>query len=216
MKLPISSLSFLLSSEYNYKIKFLGIHVANCNISITDSLFQNTEVVKLNYKVITKPFINNFFKVDNFYTIIIDKKYHNTLYYRKKTSQPNLTNFIETEFIDNKIRYKDSDIFLKENDVNIFTLLYLISNKDKKINKIKNLEREGKYYNLEIFRENQVYRLFINEFNDSNKGLIEHTDIFLWALFLPNTSNSIKVSKSGLIQKCTFRRGLLNVSAEIY
>ena len=98
-------LSFLLSSEYNYKIKFLGIHVANCNISITDSLFQNTEVVKLNYKVITKPFINNFFKVDNFYTIIIDKKYHNTLYYRKKTSQPNLTNFIETEFIDNKIFY---------------------------------------------------------------------------------------------------------------
>ena len=138
------------------------------------------------------------------------------MYYRKKTSQPNLTNFIETEFIDNKIRYKDSDIFLKENDVNIFTLLYLISNKDKKINKIKNLEREGKYYNLEIFRENQVYKLFINEFNDSNKGLIEHTDIFLWALFLPNTSNSIKVSKSGLIQKCTFRRGLLNVSAEIY
>ena len=27
------------------------------------SLFQNTEVVKLNYKVITKPFINNFFKM---------------------------------------------------------------------------------------------------------------------------------------------------------
>ena len=105
---------------------------------------------------------------------------------------------------------------MKENDVNIFTLLYLISNKDKKINKIKNLEREGKYYNLEIFRENHVYKLFINEFNDNNKGLIEHTDIFLWALFLPNTSNSIKVSKSGLIQKCTFRRGLLNVSAEIY
>ena len=75
---------------------------------------------------------------------------------------------------------------MKENDVNIFTLLYLISNKDKKINKIKNLEREGKYYNLEILRENQVYKLFINEFND-NKGLIEHTDIFLWALFLPNT-----------------------------
>ena len=104
---------------------------------------------------------------------------------------------------------------MKENDVNIFTLLYLISNKDKKINKIKNLEREGKYYNLEILRENQVYKLFINEFND-NKGLIEHTDIFLWALLLPNTSNSIKVSKSGLIKKCTFRRGLLNVSAEIY
>ena len=204
-----------MSSEYNYKIKFFGIHVADCNISITDSLFQTTEVVKLNYKVITKPFINNFFKVDNFYTVIIDKKHHNTLYYRKKTSQPNLTNFIETEIIDNKVRYKDSDIFLKENDVNIFTLLYLIGNKDKKLNKIKNLEREGKYYNLEIFRENQVYKLLLNEIND-NKGLIKHTDIFLWALFLPNTSNSIKVSKSGLIQKCTFRRGLLNVSAEIY
>ena len=46
------------------------------------------------------------------------------MYYRKKTSQPNLTNYIETEIIDNKVRYKDSAIFLKENDVNIFTLLY--------------------------------------------------------------------------------------------
>ena len=170
----------------------------------------------MNYQVRTKPFIDNFFNVDNYYTIIIDKNKYNTLLYKKKTVQPNLINYIETEIVKNKIKYKDSNIYLDENDINIFSILYLIANNEKEIiSSIKQIEREGKYYDFSFLNENNSYELMINEKNIQNKGLIEHTDIFLWGLFLPKTSNSILVNDSGYIEKCTFKRGLLTINAKI-
>ena len=57
--------------------------------------------------------------------------------------------------------------------------------------------------------------LLINEIDDNNKGLIEHTDIFLWGLFLQNTNNSIIVNDLGYIERCKFKKGLLTISAKI-
>ena len=208
--------SFLFSSNLNYRIKFFGIYVADCEIDISDTTIYNIEGIKLNYKIRTKPFINNFFNVNNYYTIIIDKNKYNTLLYKKKTVQPKIINYIETEFVNNKIKYNESNIYLNEDDFNIFSILYLIANNEKEIiSSIKQIEREGKYYAFSFLNENNSYELILNEINNQDKGLIEHTDIFLWGIFLPNTNNSVIVNDLGYIEKCTFKRGLLTMSAKI-
>lgn len=208
--------SFLFSSNLNYRIKFFGIYVADCEIDISDTTIYNIEGIKLNYKIRTKPFINNFFNVNNYYTIIIDKNKYNTLLYKKKSVQPKIINYIETEFVNNKIKYNDSNIYLNEDDFNIFSILYLIANNEKEIiSSIKQIEREGKYYAFSFLNENNSYELILNEINNQDKGLIEHTDIFLWGIFLPNTNNSVIVNDLGYIEKCTFKRGLLTMSAKI-
>ena len=206
----------MFSSNLNYRIKFFGIYVADCEIDISDTTIYNIEGIKLNYKIRTKPFINNFFNVNNYYTIIIDKNKYNTLLYKKKTVQPKIINYIETEFVNNKIKYNDSNIYLNEDDFNIFSILYLIANNEKEIiSSIKQIEREGKYYAFSFLNENNSYELILNEINNQDKGLIEHTDIFLWGIFLPNTNNSVIVNDLGYIEKCTFKRGLLTMSAKI-
>jgi hypothetical protein len=206
----------LFSSNLNYRIKFFGIYVADCEIDISDTTIYNIEGIKLNYKIRTKPFINNFFNVNNYYTIIIDKNKYNTLLYKKKSVQPKIINYIETEFVNNKIKYNDSNIYLNEDDFNIFSILYLIANNEKEIiSSIKQIEREGKYYAFSFLNENNSYELILNEKNNQDKGLIENTDIFLWGIFLPNTSNSVIVNDLGYIEKCTFKRGLLTMSAKI-
>ena len=94
--------------------------------------------------------------------------------------------------------------------------MYLIANNEKEIiSSIKQIEREGKYYDFSFLNENNSYELILNEKNNQDKGLIEHTDIFLWGIFLPNTSNSLIVNDLGYIEKCTFKRGLLTMSAKI-
>tara|TARA_B110001454_G_scaffold51773_1_gene50676 strand:+ start:2624 stop:3253 length:630 start_codon:yes stop_codon:yes gene_type:complete len=206
----------LFSSNLNYRIKFFGIYVADCEIDISDTTIYNIEGIKLNYKIRTKPFINNFFNVNNYYTIIIDKNKYNTLLYKKKSVQPKIINYIETEFVNNKIKYNESNIYLNEDDFNIFSILYLIANNEKEIiSSIKQIEREGKYYAFSFLNENNSYELILNEINNQDKGLIEHTDIFLWGIFLPNTNNSVIVNDLGYIEKCTFKRGLLTMSAKI-
>ena len=83
------------------------------------------------------------------------------------------------------------------------------------MNSISQIEREGKYYDFSFLNKNNTYELIFNEKNKGNKGLIEHTDIFLWGLFLPNTNNFILVNNSGYIEECKFRRGLLTITAKI-
>ena len=208
--------SFVFSSNLDYKIKFFGIYVADCKVNISDTTVYNTDAIRLDYKVRTKPFIDNFFNIDNYYTIIIDKNKYNTLFYKKKTIQPHVVNYVETEIVDNKIKYKNSNIYLGKEDFNIFSILYLISNNKKEfMDSIGQIEREGKYYDFSFLNENNSYELILNDKNIEDKGLIEHTDIFLWGLFLPNTNNSILVNDKGYIQECRFKKGLLSVSAII-
>jgi len=91
----------------------------------------------------------------------------------------------------------------------------MANNSKQIINKINIIEREGKYYNLTIINNNEGYELFLDEVNKDNSGLVKDTDIFLWGLFLPNTKKTVKVNKSGFIEQCVFKKGLLTVKAEI-
>ena len=63
------------------------------------------------------------------------------------------------------------------------------------VNKKIILDREGKKYFGEIIQKNEYVELFTEEININDKGLIEHTDIFSWALYLPQTSKTIYVDK---------------------
>ena len=203
-------------TQYDYKIKLFGIGVAKCNVAYSDTVLYNKQFKKIEYKVLTNDFINNFFKVDNKYIIILDQNY-NTVYYKKDTSQPKLKNKIETEYSNGSLRYKNSNIIINKNNVNIFSVLYMIYNQDfDALSKVTIVEREGKYYNFNSKIDKGKIDIFLDEIDEKNHGLIKHTDIFTWGLFLDKTKKTIIYNHNKkYIEKCIFKKGLTTISANL-
>ena len=79
------------------------------------------------------------------------------------------------------------------------------------------IDREGKKYSGEItLINNNTYELELNELNTNNNGVIKHTDIFSWALFLPNTNKIIEFDQNReIITFCSFKKNFLKFSAKI-
>ena len=202
--------------QYDYKIKLFGIGVAKCNVAYSDTVLYNKQFKKIEYKVLTNDFINNFFKVDNKYMIILDEHY-NTVYYKKDTLQPKLKNQIETEYSNGSLRYKNSNIIINKNNVNIFSVLYMIYNQDfDALSKVTIVEREGKYYNFNSKIDKGKIDIFLDEIDEKNHGLIKHTDIFTWGLFLDKTKKTIIYNHNKkYIEKCIFKKGLTTISANL-
>ena len=202
--------------QYDYKIKLFGIGVAKCNVAYSDTVLYNKQFKKIEYKVLTNDFINNFFKVDNKYIIILDQNY-NTVYYKKDTLQPKLKNKIETEYSNGSLRYKNSNIIVNKNNVNIFSVLYMIYNQDfDALSKVTIVEREGKYYNFNSKIDKGKIDIFLDEIDEKNHGLIKHTDIFTWGLFLDKTKKTIIYNHNKkYIEKCIFKKGLTTISANL-
>lgn len=202
--------------QYDYKIKLFGIGVAKCNVAYSDTVLYNKQFKKIEYKVLTNDFINNFFKVDNKYIIILDQNY-NTVYYKKDTLQPKLKNKIETEYSNGSLRYKNSNIIINKNNVNIFSVLYMIYNQDfDALSKVTIVEREGKYYNFNSKIDKGKIDIFLDEIDEKNHGLIKHTDIFTWGLFLDKTKKTIIYNHNKkYIEKCIFKKGLTTISANL-
>ena len=202
--------------QYDYKIKLFGIGVAKCNVAYSDTVLYNKQFKKIEYKVMTNDFINNFFKVDNKYIIILDQNY-NTVYYKKDTLQPKLKNKIETEYSNGSLRYKNSNIIVNKNNVNIFSVLYMIYNQDfDALSKVTIVEREGKYYNFNSKIDKGKIDIFLDEIDEKNHGLIKHTDIFTWGLFLDKTKKTIIYNHNKkYIEKCIFKKGLTTISANL-
>ena len=70
----IVSFSFLFSSdEFDYKIKYFGIHVADCSFSSNDTLLNNESKKKITFNVKTKSFFDFIFPVNNKYSIILNR-----------------------------------------------------------------------------------------------------------------------------------------------
>ena len=211
--------SFIFCTKnHSYQINFLGIPVANCEVNYSDTIISNQDYKKLNYKVKTNSFINNFFKIDNYYTIIIDTTNFNTIFYKKKTYQPEIINNIETILVGDSLSYNNSDIKISIKDKNIFTMLYMFeTNNFNELNKINNIEREGKYYKYKFKEERlNTYKLTFNELNPNNNGVIKHTDIFLWGLFLDKSYNRIVMEASKpYIKECNFKKGFIRITAKL-
>ena len=199
-----------------YKIKFFGINAATCIQTMSDTTLYENDCMIIEYKVETTGLFNYLFKITNKYTTIIKKNNYETLYFHKDTVQPKVKNNISTELLNNNVKY--SNIYkINKDDLTIFSLLYLLS-KDK-IDTIKSyntIDREGKKYNFHLNQiNNNQYILLTSELDEDKKGYLEHTDIFSWALFLPNTKKIIYIdSKNHMIDKCVFKKGILTFSAE--
>jgi len=215
-KILILFLGACFCSVDSYSIKWLGFHVANCNISTSDTLINGSLSTKLDYKVTTKPIMKWFFNVNNQYITIINKSNNNIEFFSKKTSQPGLENqIIKTIKKNGIVKYLDSSYAIEKNEYNIFSLLYLISlNKGKHLNYVK-LDREGKKYHCNINNIGNQYFLAFNEEDNHDEGFIKNTDIFSWALFLPNTKKNIQIdSINQKIEFCRFKKGLLTFTAD--
>jgi hypothetical protein len=212
------SIVFCNQSNYDYKIKLYGINVANCSVAYSDTILDKKDAIKIQYSVKTNKIINRLFKVNNNYTIILDSDSYNPLYYKKNTFQPGTINSIETEIIDKNIKYKNSNITINRSDKNIFSILSIIHNNDlNKLSDIELVEREGKYY---YFKYNLVdgnkIKIDLSEVNIMNKGLIEHTDIFLWGLFNKKSNKTIIFNQDKkYIDECIFESGIIKITAKI-
>ena len=155
----ITFTTFIFSYPLNYKIKYFGINIADCIISRTDTIYEDINSVKITYKVKTKPFFKKLFPINNNYEVILNDK-NNILFFSKKTFQPKIENFIDTEIKNGKVFYKNTNVEISKQSYNIFSLLYSIMEgiiPEKFI-----LEKEGAIYNGEIHLvRNNIYNLEI-------------------------------------------------------
>ena len=211
-------LNLLFSNEkFNYKIKYFGLHAANCSISITDTLFHNNFSKKINFNVQTKPFFEFLFPINNTYSIILSSE-NRILYFYKNTTQPKIKNKLNTNFINNKVLYSGNNVEILPEYYNIFSVLYIILS-GKELPSTFVIEREGLIYNasVDFFKDKSMYLLNTQILENSEYDpIIKDTDIFTWALFMENTEKKIFInSDTRVIEKCIFSKGITKVSAHL-
>ena len=199
-----------------YEIKLYGFNVAKCEVYISDTLYNNKECTKIEYKVQSINFMDFFFNVKNYYLTIIDNEDFSIKYYQKNTIQPNIHNVLETKELNSRIFYLENEHEILKNEYNIFIFLYGISSHSiTNHNEPFVIDREGKKYNATLAVNGENYELIINEVNSEN-GVIEYTDIFSWGLFLPNTKKNIRLDReNNVIKSCQFQKGLLKFRADL-
>jgi len=212
-------LSLILPSNREYTVSLYGIPMADVIIDIKDTIYNNIPAVKLGYKTKTNKLTSTIFKVDNVYETIIDQNTLQILSFQKSTFQPNVVNNLYTKYDDNVIKYNDSQTIIPAQCFNIFSLLYYLSNKPFELIQDSVLvEREGLMYNCQLLKsqikDSFEFELKFELINDTNNAVIEHTDIFTWALFKPDGNNKIIINKSE-IQTCQFKSGFTNLKASI-
>ena len=150
----------------------------------------------------------------NNYSIILDEL-NNIIYYNKTTSQPGLSNILETEIIDNRVIYKGTKSYIKEGQYNIFSLLYQIMLRNDIPENIV-VEREGMLYKGIVKKNINQYDIYLNIDKNSNIGIIENTDIFTWALFKNNSRRKVILDdKINRIDKCIFKFGFTSMTASL-
>ena len=157
-----------------------------------------------------------FFKIKNIYTVIFRKDSFEILSYFKNSIQPGINNKISTNYLNNKVSYKNG-VDINSNETNIFVLLYMLSNNH--FDEIKNfpvIDREGKKYTYKLNPINNYhYSINLNQLSSEEFGVIEHTDVFTWGLFLPKTENTILIDRySPFINKCIFKKGIIKMVAK--
>ena len=196
-----------------YEIKCMGLKVAECETNISDTLINDNLFIKLDYKVKSASFMKWFFNVNNQYITLIDNN-NNIDFFSKHTSQPGLEDQKIKTIKENKIiKYENSNDIISKNECNIFSLLYLIASNKKDLDYVK-LDREGKKYNCKVENIKDKYYLTIHEEDQKDFGVIKNTDIFNWALFLPETQKMIKINPANnKIEYCKFKKGLMTFTA---
>ena len=211
--------TLIFNYQHEHSISMFGLPMAIVNIDKKDTVINNINCTKIVFKTKTNRITSRFFRVDNVYETIINKNTQSIVSFKKSTYQPNVINKLETELINGKIKYKNSDKIIHKNYLNIFSLLhYLETTPYEKIESSKLIDREGLLYNCNIYKNITgdliEFKLDFNLLNNLNDAIIEHTDLFTWALFKKDAINKIIV-KNSRIESCNFKSGLANLKSNV-
>ena len=218
--LPFIFISFFYASTHHYQVELMGINVAKVSMTHRDTTFDQIPATIVEFFASTEAVSNFFYPVDNRYEIIHSTDMHQILSFKKITTQPGLNNELFTSLKDNLPYYHDSQVPISNEDITIFTLFHLLA-----YNLLDNeeftIEREGLQYNAILIAMGgndslYKYKLDLVEQSSKNKiGILEHTDIFTWAVFKKNAVRTIWVNTSEQrIEKCNFNVGLFSLTAE--
>lgn len=205
-----------------YTVTMWGLSVASVEINSVDSTFQNNLARYISFSTKTTSFMSSFFHVDNHYKLWVDPKTYSIRSFEKNTTQPKVDNTLKTEIIDDKIYYLKTRTVIPKDVFTIFSLLDYI-----RFNQFTNsfyclLEREGQIFPAVLIpistEENIVqYQLDIDlNFPQDNVSVVEHTDIFSWAIYKEGVSRMIKVNyNTQKIESCVFASGLVHLTAKL-
>ncbi len=213
----ISLFSILYSQCHEYDVSFVGMNVATVEITSTDTMINHLPHTYIQFEAKTKSVVSNFFyPVDNTYEIIFDNQSHQIKSFEKETQQPGVRNTLNTELNNNLPCYVGLEKCIPHDAYSIFTLLYLLPQLDITLNNKIKIEREGLLYEANITEHKNEIILDLNLIDDSNYiGIIEHTDIFTWAVFKENAVRRIWLDNSkNHIEKCQFKFGIFTLTAQ--
>jgi len=211
---------FHASTKHHYQVEFMGIDVANVSMAYRDTVFANHLATIVEFSASTEAISNFFYPVDNYYEIIHSTNTHQILSFKKITTQPGLNSELFTNIKDNVPYYHDSEISISRDTITIFTLLYLMAHDLLGVEEFT-IEREGLNYQAKLLKSQnetnlQKYMLSLNLNSSLDKiSILEHTDIFTWAVFKKNVTRTIWINTSEKrIEKCIFDLGLINLTAK--
>ena len=116
--------------------------------------------------------------------------------------------------------YNDSQTSIPDSAITIFTLFHLMAY-DLLNSETFVIEREGLNYNASLIKMHSKdninkYKLDLlaNPLTDSI-GVLEHTDLFTWAVFKKNANRLIWVNVAEKrIEKCNFNVGFFTLTAQ--
>ncbi len=215
--LLISLFSIVYCQSHEYDISFMGMNVATVEIVSSDTLISQIPHTYLKFEASTKSAMYNFFyPVNNRYEIIFDNQFHQIKSFQKVTQQPGINNTLGTELINNMPCYIGSEKCIPHDAYTIFTLLHLLPHLDLTLHHKYKIEREGLLYEASLTDYENVILLDLNLIDNSNYvGIIEHTDIFTWAVFKENAVRKIWLDNSkNHIEKCQFKFGIFTLTAQ--
>jgi len=212
-------ISSLLGATKEYSVTLYGIPMAYIYINNKDTIYNDKSAVKLTYHTKTNKITSTLFRVNNIYETIIDINTLKILSFKKSTFQPNITNHLYTTYTNDGVQYNNSNTIIPDNCFNIFSLLYYLSSTPlDSIQNIITVEREGLIYECKISKSQIIDKLELelefNLINSKNNAVIQHTDIFTWALFKKGSNNKIIINDSE-IEACEFKSGFTNLKANI-
>ena len=104
--LIIISLLFPLNYQ-EFKVDFFGLPAAKVEMNVKDTLYNENTSTLINFETYSTSVIKYIFNVNNKYETITSKKIRNILSFSKNTYQPNVTNQLETNTINQKVIYKN-------------------------------------------------------------------------------------------------------------
>jgi len=221
--LILLSLSLILGGETRYTVKLFGMHVADVTMRheqiVTDDKPQQSRLL-IEFTSETTDFAARVYPVDGRYTVLVDPDTYRLLDFKKETTQPGITNSLQTEQTAEGLRYKGRSDYIPQDAFTIFSLLDYLAIHSEPIQRSFLLDREGELYHAQVKLLDKSdsainYQLMITPDSGSETvPVLEKTDIFTWAVYKPSARRFIEVDRiHHRIKRCEFKFGMMSLTA---